>query len=280
MLLTLSLALICATVESWTPSFERKRSVVVFFGKRLQKGMSEMEFGARPLDTKSFAVAEALVESLLAKSSKSSDRDIPAILNECETLCNISAKEAGLSISSKVATLMGSWKLTFVSSSDALRVVGSGLHNVPLTKMEDLFITFRGPGPKNKSAPSLVETAEILRVIGPFPNVRNTLAGSFSFTGDRDEALTLKYDKMVDGNGGVIKASDGSDQRTVRFNGGYVNNKCLVLTAQSTNIDPRHVLVLTRESDMEGELKKLRVDRPADWDIPKPAPQFKFPWSK
>ena len=93
MLLTLSLALICATVESWTPSFERKRSVVIFFGKRLQKGMSEIEFGARPLDTKSFAVAEALVESLLAKSSKSSDRDIPAILNECETLCNISAKE-------------------------------------------------------------------------------------------------------------------------------------------------------------------------------------------
>ena len=93
--------------------------------------------------------------------------------------------------------------------------------------MEDLFLTLREPVPTKQTfgvAVESVECAEVLRIIGPFPNVRNTLAGQWGFPGygqdaDADAAtgsgLELVYDTMIDGNGGAIKAPDGSDRRKV-----------------------------------------------------------------
>merc|ERR1740130_2075524 len=76
--------------------------------------------------------------------------------------------------------MKGDYQLVFVTSDEALCAVGSGLHKVFATKMEDLFISF---GPKYMQAESGafgLETAEILRVFGPFPNIRNTFAGDFA----------------------------------------------------------------------------------------------------
>lgn len=226
-------------------------------------------------DSKFLAEANALVATIVSESSKGSSRDIGLISSNAETLTKL-ALQPGLSVSDRAMSLVGDWKLAFASSSDALGVVGTGLHNVPLTKMEDLFISIRGNGKKTKEVPSSVEVCEVLRVIGPFPNVRNTLTGAC--VPGRDAALTFSYTKMIDGNGGVIQAKDGGTQRVVRFEGAYVNDKCLVLTAASSR-EAQDVLVFTREADLDGELKKLRVDRPPDWDVPKAPTPFKFPWS-
>merc|ERR1711871_1321940 len=110
-----------------------------------------------------------------------------------------------------------------------------------------------------------VECAEILRVIGPFPNVRNTLAGQWSFPayGYWAEAaemtgsgLEFTYDTMIDGNGGTIKAPDGSDRRKVNFDVNCVGETGLVFTqkekaAPSSASSTPLILVFKRVDDLE-----------------------------
>ena len=42
------------------------------------------------------------------------------------------------------ALLRGDWKLSFVRNVDTFSIVGTGLHKVALTRMEELFMSFSG----------------------------------------------------------------------------------------------------------------------------------------
>ncbi len=77
---------------------------------------------------------------------------------------------------------------------------------------------------------------------------------------------------MVDGMGGTIKPKDGAASRIVDFDAAYADRLALILRAGD------HLLVFGREADFEGALKKLRVDRPDNWEAPPPG--FQWPWSK
>jgi hypothetical protein len=149
--------------------------------------------------------------------------------------------------------------------------------------MEDLFVSFRG----TKSKP-LVETSEILRILGPFPNVRNTLSGTWTRSLDsslESNTLDMTYNTMIDGNGGVITAKDGSTSRFVRIANSLLLPGAQGLDSNSTLVllpsDPSgSTLVFKREDDLEGAFKALRVDRPDNWKEPKEGGGLKFPWDK
>lgn len=125
-------------------------------------------------------------------------------------------------------------------------------------------------------------------MLGPFPNVRNTLAGTWtcSINAAGSSQLDVTYDTMIDGNGGVIKAKDGSTRRKVSF------REAILLPGQGNANEGATLtlvpdegtgtsLVFKLEPDLDGALKDLRVDRPDDWNEPKePSPALKFPWDK
>lgn len=229
-----------------------------------------------------------------------------AALNQDTTGEGTGSGAAGGAQPSRSPLMLGDWQLAWCSSDDALCAVGSGLHKLPLTVMEDLFLSLRAPAQGKKSSPTplgkpfdTVECAEILRVIGPFPNVRNTLAGQWSFPAygywaEADETtgsgLEFTYDTMIDGNGGTIKAPDGSDRRKVNFDVNCVGETGIVFTQKekatlSSASSTPLILVFKRVDDLEEEFKRLRVDRPDDWDEPKEntGPSIslpKMPWSK
>lgn len=58
------------------------------------------------------------------------------------------------------------YRLAWVGSDDALCHVGTGSHKVPLARMQEVFLTCQGKG--------RVEIFEVISILGPFPNVRNT----------------------------------------------------------------------------------------------------------
>ena len=102
--------------------------------------------------------------------------------------------------------------------------------------------------------------------------------------------LEFTYDTMIDGNGGTIKAPDGSDRRKVNFDVNCVGETGIVFTQKekatpSSASSTPLILVFKRVDDLEEEFKRLRVDRPDDWDEPKEntGPSIslpKMPWSK
>lgn len=233
----------------------------------------------RRADPEKAAAADRLVDALVAECAKERDRDVGAIARLCSETADLVRETPGLLAPSQVE---GDWRLIWVSNDDAFTTIGSGLHKLPLTLMEDIFVSFRSSG-KSKAPIRKVETAEILRVLGPFPNVRNTLSGSWSLSSAPRPAggLGLVYDTMTDGNGGTIKAPDGSETRSVPFDVAYANGEALVLLNDRTtgSADPQ-ILLFAKETDLEGTFKALRVDRPDDWDQPNTKPGFKFPWDK
>jgi len=68
---------------------------------------------------------------------------VAAIQSWCDEAVALAATDAGLGLNEASSSVMGDWRLVWASSDDALSVVGSGLHKVPLTLMEDLFLSFR-----------------------------------------------------------------------------------------------------------------------------------------
>lgn len=122
--------------------------------------------------------AESAVELILStvEGGTSTNVDVSSIISQCDVLENI-VKEASLSPSNS-PDLYGDWRMVWASSDDALSAVGSGLHRVAMTRLEDIFVSLGDGG--------TLETNEVLRVIGPFPNVRNTLTGSVPIKEDWD----------------------------------------------------------------------------------------------
>lgn len=114
--------------------------------------------------------------------------------------------------------LKGDWKLVFVDSAEAIHQVGSGLGKLPGSSIEDLFASLDAKG--------TVKIQEIVRVVGPFPNVRNELSGAWEykekaagFTGDSVSAPRLEcvYTEMVDGRNKKTTVDQGFKQKSVQL---------------------------------------------------------------
>jgi hypothetical protein len=219
------------------------------------------------------AAAEQLLAAVVSQiTGSAASVDVAAVSRDCEALAALTASDFGLTFESRSGMLTGDWKLVWVSADDAIGTLGTGLHRVPLTRLQDIYVSFKGGVGRS---PPRVEVAEILRILGPFPNVRNTLAGAVQASGAE---LALNYDTMIDGNGGLIKAPDGSGSRVVRFVGGFVGPTALVLSAAAGPGEAPFALALVKEPNVEAVFRELRVDRPENWDQPQAKPAFKFPW--
>jgi len=138
--------------------------------------------------------------------------------------------------------LGGDWKLLWAKSDEGLGELGTGLWRVPLARLEDIFVSF--------DSGNRVRTTEIIRVIGPFPNVKNSMRGTWTSKKGR---LEMTYTKVVEGLGKELTGN----KRSVEVRVASASDSFLVLEAAA--VGAKEWLVFQRTRDLAGDLRAMRV---------------------
>lgn len=152
------------------------------------------------------------------------------------------------------------YRLLWVATDAHVCGVGSALHpTVPLARLQEVFLTLH----RNRW-----QWVEVLRILGPFPNVKNTLLGGLvvrkkSKSAPQQQQHTIAWDSMVDGTGRERLPEPGeTKEATVTV--AYADASLIVL--EHTISEPEETeppaggyLVFVREEEMESKLDQLRV---------------------
>ena len=153
--------------------------------------------------------------------------------------------------------LKGDWKLVFVDSAEAIHQVGSGLGKLPGSSIVDLFATFDNKGG--------VKIQEVVRVVGPFPNVRNLLSGTWEYKGKSagfegdsvsEPRLLCTYTEMLDGRNKKTTIETGFKQKNLQLDVRYLDSDVLVAFISNDGLQPLR-LVFEKELELEKELGRL-----------------------
>ena len=137
------------------------------------------------------------------------------------------------------------YKLGFAGSDAAICAIGSGLHKVPLANLDEIFISLFS---------NRCYVREVIRIIGPFPNVLNSLLGDV--TVDKN-VLTTTYTSIIDGTGKEL-VNAPNEERKMDYEVVFASDEYLVLYAEKTK-KIENLLVFERSVNMDDELMKNRV---------------------
>ena len=153
------------------------------------------------------------------------------------------------------------YRLAWVGSDEAICHIGTGQHKLPLARLQEIFLTLEG---RNR-----VQLYEVISLLGPFPNVRNTLQGSCQVTGMDPFNWKIMYDAMIDGLGNELLANKEGKTQQVDLQVYFCDQNAVVAVippkdGKSTRSDPlesngANVLVFLREDDMDSKLEAMRV---------------------
>mmetsp|Transcript_1698 Transcript_1698/g.3864 ORF Transcript_1698/g.3864 Transcript_1698/m.3864 type:complete len:425 (-) Transcript_1698:234-1508(-) len=159
------------------------------------------------------------------------------------------------------------FRLAWVGSDEALCHIGTGLHKVPLARMQEVFLCCLG---RNR-----IEFLEVISITGPFPNIRNTLqgetkimkGGGISDGNSNMEKLRIDVDSMTDGTGKEL-LPPGEKSRIVDLDVYFSDERAIVAVVPPSEddddtdplrMDGQNVLVFVREDEMDDKLDSLRV---------------------
>ena len=152
------------------------------------------------------------------------------------------------------------YRLAWVGGDDALCHIGTGLHKVPLARMQEVFLICQGKG--------RIEILEVIRILGPFPNVRNTIQGNSKVNRiDETTEWSIVYDSMIDGTGKEISAGTDDNIRRVKLQVYFADPYAILAVVPpeaGVRDDPLenngvNVLLFVREDDLDAKLDKMRV---------------------
>jgi len=202
----------------------------------------------------------------------SNNFSVEALLEDIKTLIKV---QPATTFKSLLKTNLKDYNLAWVGSDDCICHVGTGLHKVPLARLQDIFLSV---GRDRSGQAKTVTLLEVISILGPFPNVRNTLQGSIieekrterevmgaSIT---ENKVKFMYDSMFDGLGKEISAGKEDNVRYVDLNILYADEKALVCVVPSDNskgIDEEfgdngeNVLLFLKEDDLDLKLDQLRA---------------------
>lgn len=150
------------------------------------------------------------------------------------------------------------FRLAWVGSDDAICHIGTGLHKVPLARMQEVFMNCLG---KNE-----IEILEVISLIGPFPNVKNILQGTTKIsTGTKGSEVQIVMERMVDGTGKEIKADE---VRRVDLEVAFCDERAIVVlmpdedneNAKPLDDNGKRLLLFVREDELDEKLEGLRVN--------------------
>jgi len=195
------------------------------------------------------------LNEVLEKTKNSLDE----ILNAIRPLLN--CESGNLRLLTAGGNKQYNFRLAWVGSDEALCHLGTGLHKVPLARMQEVFLTCQGKG--------RIELFEIISILGPFPNVRNTLSAESKVGRVADDVTEweLVMDSMIDGTGKEILAGTDDNIRRVKLQVYFADpNAILAVVPPETGVrdDPLeengvNALLFIREDDMDAKLDMLRV---------------------
>lgn len=218
------------------------------------------------------------INSLIDPNENEGKLDVGELLNILQNIIQIDQQNNDSTISLK-SLLQSSpplqYNLVWAGSDDAICHVGTGLHKVPLARLQEVFLSV---GRQNDENSNTLRSRgwkiyEVIRILGPFPNVRNILQGevtAFKNTPTSSE-IDLKYDIMIDGTGKVVSAGgkggkNGDEEtRKVKLYIWYADEKIIICSTQMDDTflksaaNGDNVLLFFKESDMEGKLDAYRV---------------------
>jgi hypothetical protein len=154
------------------------------------------------------------------------------------------------------------YRLAWVGSDDAICHIGTGLHKVPLARMQEVFLNCIG---KNR-----LEILEVISLFGPFPNIKNTLLGTTKMinTSNNDNSCMMQIvmDSMIDGTGKEILAGTEDNIRRVDLQVAFCDERVIVAVVPNDNDndnplddDGKRVLLFIKENDLDEKLDALRV---------------------
>lgn len=229
------------------------------FGKETKKNTRRVKQSARKQeDEQRDAKVNAILDNLntVLEETKNSLDDI---LNAIRPILSQQSGNLRLLTAGK----QYNYRLAWVGSDDALCHVGTGLHKVPLARMQEVFLSCQGKG--------RLEILEVISILGPFPNVRNTLQGDASNVKKIDDQVTeweIVMDSMIDGSGKEILAGTSDNIRRVKLQVHFADPSAIlaVVPPESGSVreDPledngAHALLFVREDDLDDKLDKMRV---------------------
>lgn len=152
------------------------------------------------------------------------------------------------------------YRLAWVGSDAAICHIGTSQHKVPLARLQEIFLILEG---KNR-----LQLYEVISLLGPFPNIRNTLQGSCQVTGSDPFTWNLVYDSMIDGMGKELLAGKEGNVQRVDLQVYFCDTNAIVAVVPPKDGSPRSdplqfngedVLLFVREDDMESKLDAMRV---------------------
>lgn len=196
---------------------------------------------------------------------KETKNDISDVLSGIRRLRSVQQQEKDSVSLRKFLSTEDAYRLTWVGSEDAVTHMGTGLQNVPLARLEDVFLRFLMKGKR-------VEVLEVIRILGPFPNVRNTLLGDINTK--KSNSLSLVYDSMIDGTGKEILAGNESKKKQVDLEVLYAGKNAFVFVVPPSEEENaiaftdeyifrnngENLLFFSKVDDLDEELAKLRVN--------------------
>jgi hypothetical protein len=161
-----------------------------------------------------------------------------------------------------------SYRLAWVGSDAAICHIGTSLHKVPLARLQEVFLSL---------GYNRWELYEVIRILGPFPTVRNTLNGDVKLTklpptttqkNREGVRMQISYTSMVDGTGKEILAGKADNIKYVDLDVWFANEKVIVATIppgeEGYEEDPlkgdgSNVLFFVVEENLDEQLEKLRA---------------------
>ena len=184
------------------------------------------------------AQEKAYLDAILGLVEPAKGRDMAEIKAKIASLVALSG-DSNLRVLAAGKT-EHSYGLTFAWDDDAVTRIGTGLHKVPLARMDQMFMTLQSQGG--------LLLQEVIRIIGPFPNVLNTLSGMTKVVSGRE--MTFTIDSVIDGTG---KELVGEEPRCVNLKVPYASERALIVDAAEEGEDPKY-LIFMGEDDVDGKL--------------------------
>ena len=203
-------------------------------------------------------IFDPLDEEGQSKKQRKVEFDMPTVLNKIQLLIDNPNPNTGLKGLTSGQKLRD-YRMVWAGSDDAICHLGTGLHNVPLARLEEVFLTL---GKKR------IEVKEVIRILGPFPNVRNTLKGDVALpksggTSGAASKMKVEYDSMIDGTGKQILAGSEQNKKALDLDVLFADENAIVCAVPSeeggVGEQGSKVLFFAAEDSMNVKLEMLRV---------------------